>query len=393
MENSGNRINIAIVHPQIVCGGGSEFCAVWLAEALKNDYNVSLVTMGEINMVDLNRTYGTNINPKELEVITLKIPFLFKNNFDALRHYRLARFCRKLSTKFDLMISAYNPIFFSKKGIQFIADFSFDDGLRRSLHKDSFGSAKWFYKKSFLRSAYLLLAKILSGRPGDAFQQNITVANSKWTAGIIKEKYGVDCEIIYPPASGCSSNDIFKNRENGFVCVSRISPEKNIEDVINIVKELRKNNSDVHLHILGRKDDAEYARHLKTICSGEDDWCFFEGHLQYDEKFKIISNHKFGISGCRNEAFGIASAEMVKSGCIVFVPDSGGQKEIVNNPQLIYGNRADAVDKINAIMKDGVRQEDILRHLRAEGLRFSANKFKEDVKILIRNFLSSNGKE
>ena len=85
---------------------------------------------------------------------------------------------------------------------------------------------------------------------------------------------------------------------------------------------------DLHLHILGRDVDKRYVKNLERICEANNSWLFMEGLVLGKEKLKFFAEHKFGISGQRNEAFGIAVAEMVKSGAIVWVPNSGGQVEI-----------------------------------------------------------------
>ena len=53
------NIKIAVVHPRIIAGGGSESCSLWIVEALKNDYDVSLITMGEANLDVFNKSFNT----------------------------------------------------------------------------------------------------------------------------------------------------------------------------------------------------------------------------------------------------------------------------------------------------------------------------------------------
>ena len=42
-----------------------------------------------------------------------------------------------------------------------------------------------------------------------------------------------------------------------------------------------------------------------------------------------MASHRYGIHGMREEHFGMAPAEMVRAGVIVWVPRGGGQMEIV----------------------------------------------------------------
>ncbi len=386
------RAKVAIFHPQLIAGGGSEAVTVLAAEVLKKDYDVSLVAMGKIHLDELNKFYGTTLKEGEIELISLKIPIFLKKRFAALRSYRLARFCKKIAPDFDVMISMYNLMDFGKKGIQFIADFSFDDNLRRSFDPEAAKYKKWFYKKSFLRKCYLKLAAFLYGDQKDNFKNNITVANSKWAASALKKNYDINAQVLYPPAVGVPQDIPWDNKENGFVCLGRISPEKQIEKVIGILKRLRNDNMDVHLHIIGGADDQDYFKLIENLCVENSSWCFLEGKMYGQNKLDFIAKHKFGVSGRSNEPFGIAVAEMVKAGCIVFVPNGGGQTEIVNDAKLIYKDEEDAVVKIKKIINDIDSQKETRDQLSLNIKNFSEESFREGIKIVVDKFFEMNEK-
>ena len=105
------------------------------------------------------------------------------------------------------------------------------------------------------------------------------------------------------------------------------------------------------------------------------------------KKNEIIVNHRFGISGCKNESFGIAVAEMVKAGCIVFVPNGGGQAEIVDHPKLIYENIEDGVQKIKDVLKNEKLQNNLREHLSLVSQKFSVENFQKSIKEIVSNFL------
>jgi glycosyltransferase involved in cell wall biosynthesis len=232
---------IAICHPALRAGGGSEARPLWMAEALKQDYDVSLVTMGYVDLDKFNHAYGTHLNRKEITIIELPVPSVFRNRFDALRGYRLSRFCKENSAEYDLMISTYNVMDFGRRGIQFIADFSFDDRLRRSFDFSPDGVKGLFYRKSPFRSLYLALGKMLSGTYGaKGWKDNLTIANSDWSGRLFKEVCGIESGTIYPPVPGEFPAVPWPERENGFVCLGRLVPEKRIDMLISILSEVRK---------------------------------------------------------------------------------------------------------------------------------------------------------
>ena len=112
----------------------------------------------------------------------------------------------------------------------------------------------------------------------------------------------------------------------------------------------------------------------------------FEGRLDEPSKNALIAKHGFGISGRKNEPFGIAVAEMVQAGAIVFVPDNGGQVEIVNHDTLVYGSVPDAIDKIDMVLGRQDLQIILHEHLEKDAQQFSVDNFQTEIKIIVSEF-------
>ncbi len=382
-----DRPKIAIIHPCLIVGGGSESKALWMLETLKDNYEVFLLTMGRVNLNVFNEGYGTNLKRDEIKIISIPIPYLFRKRFDALRGYRLARFCRKVASDFDLIISTYNTMDFGQRGIQCIADFSFDDRLRRAFHATLKGLNSLFYRASPARSIYLKLANILAGDSKDGWKRNLTVANSDWTGKVMKEAHGIDSVTIYPPVASEFPDIPWDKREDGFVCLARLVPEKRIDRIIEILERVREKGWNIHLHILGRLDDSEYARNLRELCEKNREWIFVEGLMIGHKKLEFVAQHKYSLSGRDKEPFGIAVAEAVKAGCIVWVPNGGGQVEIVNHPSLIYDSVEDAVNKIDKVLKNSALQVDLQKHLVKQAGKFSVERFTSEIREVVHQFL------
>lgn len=383
-----SKLKVAIVHPFLKTSGGSEARALWIAEALEEAYDVTLLTMGTPNLEALNAYYGTHLTLDQIHILSFPIPRIFKYRFDALRSYKLNKYCKQKSQDFDLMISTYNVMDFGRRGIQFIADFSFYDRLRHLLHPKT-GFLKFFYKRSPLRWAYLILSKILSGTCERGWKRNLTVANSRWCGKIISESLGIKTQVLYPPVVGNVPCIDWLDKRNGFIAMGRLVPEKGFNTVIEILKSVRQKGHNIHLHILGPVDDRKYSRQLSALVRENEGWVFLEGQKSGSEKMEFIARHKYGISGCGNEAFGIAVAEMVKAGNIVFVPNGGGQTEIVDHPELIYDDVKKAVQKIDHVLGDNMLQADLLKHLNLQRNKFSVEIFQSKVKELVHNFVSN----
>ncbi|MEO0236271.1 MAG: glycosyltransferase [candidate division WOR-3 bacterium] len=124
------------------------------------------------------------------------------------------------------------------------------------------------------------------------------------------------------------------------------------------------------------------AKNKKKLAKENSKWLFIEEGLSRSELIRLISRHRYGIHGKINEHFGIAVAEMVKLGLIVFVHNSGGQVEIVQDPALIYNAEEDAVIKIERILRDESLQISLHQTLLKRGLIFSVEAFTEKIRQL-----------
>ena len=67
------RAKVAIVHPQLGFGG-SEAAALWAIETLKQDYSVTLITSGNVDLGRLNDYYGTSLQPSEFSILKVPLP-------------------------------------------------------------------------------------------------------------------------------------------------------------------------------------------------------------------------------------------------------------------------------------------------------------------------------
>lgn len=382
------RFKIAIVHPKLA-KGGSEQRVLWVVSALKDDYDTSLITGGKVDIQQLNKYYGTNLDQKEFTIIQVPLPFWLEKSrkFAALKGRFIQRYCQYLAPNFDLMISTYNICSFGVRGIQFTADFSFEEEFRKNIDLVPPNWKKWYHKDTIFRKIYLKFCDWISPFNPVNWKNDLIVANSNWMAGLMRQKYGVKTRIAYPPVVGNFPSVPYENREQGFICIGRIVPERRIDMIIKILEKVRQKGHDVHLHILGSIENNDYGRNLLELFKENQEWVFPEGLSEEQKKKDIIKNHRFGISGCKNEGFGIAVAEMVKGGCIVFVPDGGGQVEIVEHPDLIYKNVEDAVQKIETVLKDKQMQEYLLKRLSVMSQKFSVENFQKEVKNIVSDFL------
>lgn len=382
------RTKIAVVHPGLRFGG-SEARVLWTIDTLKTDYEVALITMGEVDLECLNAYYGTTLRPGDFSVLRVPLPRGIRNatKFSAFRGRFLYRYVKRAARDFDVLISCYGPMDFGQRGIQMIADFAFVDEWRFSLHPVLRDWKTWWYGDSLVRKAYLAACSMVSPFRPEGWNGNLTIANSHWTAELLQQGFGVESEVLYPPVDGGFPEVPFEERENGFVCIGRVTPEKQMDRVIAILQRVRERGHDVHLHILGDHWHSPFGAQIRALAEQHREWVFLDGHVAGWEKKKLVAQHRYGINACLSEAFGIAVAEIVRAGSLAFVPNGGGQVEIVNHPNLIYSDDDDAVEKIVAMLADPERREALRAHLAGMAWNFSVQKFQKRMKEIVGTFL------
>ncbi|NHN58562.1 MULTISPECIES: glycosyltransferase [Halorussus] len=240
-------------------------------------------------------------------------------------------------------------------------------------------------KKDFLAQHDLLcrrLARFSAGR----VTSNTLCTNSNWTASIIERAYDVNPRIIYPPVDTKGFvNRSWDTRENGFITLGRISREKNVLEIIEIIREIRTKGHDVHLHLVGPIPDTSYAMSVRKQVA-QNDFVFLEGALPRTELVDFICRHRFGLHGMTQEHYGMAVAELVAAGTIPFVPNGGGQREIVNkNELLLYDTPDEAISKIDNILSNPAQCQRVREELAKSANYFSPGQFQSEFFSLVNN--------
>ena len=74
---------------------------------------------------------------------------------------------------------------------------------------------------------------------------------------------------------------------------------------------------------------------------------------------------------------------MQRAGCITFVPDSGGPREIVgNDPRLIFHDVNDAVTKIATALGDAANEENLRELVRSRRDCYSTERFCNSIRAI-----------
>lgn len=363
---------------------------MWSLHALQDIAKITFTTASPVDWDSLNKVYGTQVSPRQVEFLQApRIPGVETGT--TLAYWQRAwfeRFCGNLGDRFDACISAYNPIRFSRPAIQLIGDFSFNEECRLDLYPNA--AQQLHHRPSLLRKLYLSVGEQLAGREradligaGDC-----VVANSRWTAGVLEERFRLhNPPILYPP-SALHRGDPSRSRDPlSFICMGRIMPEKEIEAIIGILDRVRDAGFPVTLDMAGQFGSDEYAQGILDLVHERRDWIRLVGFLDPKKKAELFATRTYGIHACRVEAFGIAVAEMAAAGLIPFVSAQGGVAEIVEHPELVYRDPEDAAAKICVLLAAPAGLLALRESLQDRVARFRPECFAENLLGIVQKFL------
>jgi len=152
---------------------------------------------------------------------------------------------------------------------------------------------------------------------------------------------------------------------------------------------VRETAPDITLTIVGTSDrhTRRYFESLKALAHSLGPWIDIRQNLTRDEVRALMASHRYGIHGMREEHFGMAPAELARSGAIVWVPRGGGQMEIVGHePALMFDSDDEAVEKIVATLTNAVEQRRLRERLSITAGQFSTTHFMQQVREIVRHF-------
>jgi glycosyltransferase involved in cell wall biosynthesis len=376
---------VLLVQPSLQPPGGGNGVGAWIIEALKRQHAVSVLTWTPIDLAPINRYYGTSLHASEFKVygvhpLVRHVIDLVPMPFSLLKTHLLLRLVKRLQDAYDVIITANNEADFGCKGMQYV-HFPWAYQPRPAV------DLRWYHGSMAMVNAYYRLCLWISDFSFERMRQNLTLVNSDWTGSRVRECHGIASTTLYPPVSWGFPEVPWEDRENGFVCIGRMAPEKELEKVIGFLAAVRARGWDVHLHIIGTADIPDYSRRIVQLARGNATWLLLAENLSREELVRLVSAHRYGIHGMEHEPFGIAVAEMQQAGCIVFAPRSGGQVEILGGDErLLYSTSQEAVEKIVRVLSNAHVQTTLRTSLAARQTRFTVECFMARMQELVRQF-------
>jgi len=378
---------VGVVHPDLMKMGGAEAVSVHVLDTLSDDHDVTLLTLNEPDFDRLSGYYDIDISGvsvldlgaerRSVDLITALETVVGEGRLVLLETAVLDRLVDPFADEFDLLVSTRNEINIDAECVHYVHFPNYATSRREYLINDG-----------YTYTIFDLLTKYVSSIDAHSLDDDAVVANSHWTANLVADEYNVQPEVIFPPISVSEFPDReWNTRENGFVTVGRITPDKSIMEIIRIIEGVRDRGHDVHLHIIGEKQNEKYYQQVVSA-TNDRDFVSIEGKVSRATLLELLSEHKYGIHGKTYEHFGIVVAEMVAGGVIPFVPDAGGQVEVINEcDRLTYETPEECEANIAAVLNDTDLQTETRNELPPRDC-FSAERFRTEFRSVMEAVLS-----
>jgi hypothetical protein len=165
--------------------------------------------------------------------------------------------------------------------------------------------------------------------------------------------------------------------------------------MIEIVARARSLGGDLSLDIVGfaHANQDQYLARLRDRVRNAGSWVALHENLPRADLLELLAASRYGLHGMQAEPFGIAVAEMARSGCIVFTPPDGGQVEIATDPALVYDSVDDAAERLLAVARSPGEQERLHDHVMRRGELFSEERFVGAFRSVVRTWPASSPQE
>ncbi len=381
------RPRVLLVQRELAPPGGSAGVAAWMVEALKDDHAVTLLSWHRPDLNALNQFFGTTLRPQDftlarpapaLRMLIEAIPAPIY----LLRTAILLRLAKRRARDFDVLLTGDNEADFGPQGVQYI-NYPWDLLPRPALE------TRWYHWRGLV-TAYRELCIRLAEFSDERMRQTPALVSSDYVGRLVDQRYGLVPRTLYPPVMGSFPAVDWPARERTFLCVGRIAPDKQLDRVIDILARVRAEIPDTRLRIVGTPEGA-YAERIAARVRAEGPWITLESGLSREALAALMARHRYGIHGHLNEHYGMVVAEMVHAGCIVWVPNDGGQVEIVGDPRLRYDTVESAAASILRTMRDPGEEADLRGRLAVQARRFSTETFVREFRAVIAAAATSRG--
>lgn len=348
------------------CGGAERLTLATMHALSQKGVNFDLTTCIQPNMTKLENAYGSKIasiieKAEKINLLeSLEEPFIdritekgnydftvnthgdtlpyyhrsfSKNNAVTYCHFPSARYhidSENLEYLRDIRVTGFRQIDemdYSEKNVPRIFDLETEQKIKR------------YFK--FLRDRYENLMK-----------NTLVLTNSGYTRKAISNAFNIDAKILYPPVDVETFQEIAlksNQRDDMVLVISRIAPDKQIENAIEVARIMRSRGIGKIMTIAGNLHyyDHQYYQQMKNMIADYDlsDYVSLQTNISFSRLIQLMQLAKVYFHPRIDEHFGISIVEAMASGLVPVVSNIGGHTEFVP-PKYHFHTLGHAADLI-----------------------------------------------
>ena len=427
-------MRVKVVHDDINAGGGSERLAIVTIDLLAEmGFKVDLASFNKPNIEELTKDFGDiadsfDINPIPVDLFSM-LGMTGSSSGSSSSQDMSGTKDRQSNTstdktvlvntysndeEYDLIVNTHGDLLpycnqtddsseINKKRIITYCHFPLVPQLLQQGNNNSQGYmrflSRWLKVDDIEQD---LKEKTLENvsKTYDLMIKNTTVlTNSNFSKRAIEQRYGptVKPAVIYPPVDVerfCKIALRSGGRENMILVISRFSPDKQLENTIEIGKILiNELKIDAKIILVGNiaTEDHQYLEELKRLI-GEynlDNNFTVKVGISFEHLLELMRKSKVYLHPLAGEPFGISIVEAMSAGLIPVVPDEGGYTEFVPEYYQFHTHQqaADIIGKILIASDNNMQAE--RTQLSESVSKFSTESYKAGLRKVIEPLLSS----
>ncbi|MCD6509536.1 MAG: glycosyltransferase [Thermoprotei archaeon] len=377
-------MRVGVVHHRLTARGGGEFLAMVTIEALRDaDIDVWLISNDsslETVSESIRTSYGRELKVGK-HIRPLHGLLSGVNKFSLYQRILVMLTAKRLleGGKLDLIINTHGDMIpFSLKG-KYILYCHYPTSLA-IMESPRY---KRFPLNLYARPYVWLLRK---WKPSG---EEIVLTNSNFTKAKIKEVWGVEADVVYPPVDIRSFwNEKREGREASIVSVGRFVREKRFEVIIKAFSKVAEEVEGSKLYLIGSSQatgSIRYMHELRELAKklSIENRVIMMPDAPFADLLDVLGRCKVYVHAMVNEHFGISVVQAMASGLAVIVHKSGGPYEDIIEKGR-WGLAFEDVDELSEKIYSLLSDEDLWNHYSSLSLR-RAHAFSEDeykVKII-----------
>ena len=372
--------------------GGGDILPLTFASWLQSRCKLTFAVDSEAGFHRAVKAFDVPIDTERIKVAPLLPAGLGYRSHNFYWSYRRSLRLKRLAAKADICISAANVIDFGRPAHHFINMLS---GVDHAFTAHSgIVRPKTSVKGFLINEVIRPIVGMRSKRRIFADGRERFYSNSKYVHNRLTAFYGdFHDTIFYPPTTYEPEASINAPTRDPMrvICLGRISKDKRITDIIDVVEQARGlSGKDIKLTIAGPCGNGGYAKMIRQSVEAKN-WINLVDGVFGKAKDDLLRSGCFAVHARRDEEFGIAVTEYLKAGLIPVVPDEGGSCEVVDKPELSYSSNEDAAAKLARLATDDVFAEAMRKHCQSRAQTFSRREYeKRETDILEKILLESS---